>query len=118
MARLRRSRTTGVRDRHRTPGSLPQGARTTLRREDRLARRVADNVTSAHSTSDAHVGPRALRRNELERFVDLSSDLLSIGDTEYLKWVNPAYERAPGYTSQELLSRPFLDFIHPADRPH
>ena len=74
-------------------------------------------MTSAHSTSDRHVGPRALRRKELERFFDLS-DLLSIGDTEYLKWVNPAYERALGYTSQELLLRPFLDFIHPADRPH
>ena len=33
----------------------------------------------------------------------------------YYKRVNPAFEQTLGYPSEELLSRPFLDFIHPDD---
>ncbi len=55
-------------------------------------------------------------RKELERFFDLTSDLLYIGGPEYLRRVNPAFERTVGYTSGELLSRPFLGLIHPEDR--
>jgi two-component system cell cycle sensor histidine kinase/response regulator CckA len=33
-----------------------------------------------------------------------------------LKFVNPSICRVSGYTEQELLSRPFIEFIHPEDR--
>jgi PAS domain S-box-containing protein len=56
------------------------------------------------------------RRRELERFFDLSSDLLGIGRRPaYWKRVNRAFEWTFGYPCQELLSRSFLDFVHPAD---
>src|SRR6185503_6006488 len=52
-----------------------------------------------------------------EEIFDLSLDLLCIaGFDGYFKRVNPAFEEAFGYTSEELLSRPFLDFVHPDDR--
>jgi len=56
-------------------------------------------------------------RKELERFFDLSSDLMGVGalDGDF-KRVNPAFERTLGYSRQELLSRSLLDIIHPADR--
>ena len=55
-------------------------------------------------------------RKELERFFDLSSDLLGIGRRPaYWKRVNRAFERTFGHPTQELLSRSFLDFVHPAD---
>jgi PAS domain S-box-containing protein len=56
------------------------------------------------------------RRRALERFFDLSSDLICIADSVYLTRVNAAFERTLGYSPQDLLSRPFVDFIHPADR--
>ena len=33
----------------------------------------------------------------------------------YFKYLNPAWRSTLGYTSEELLTRPFLDFIHPDD---
>lgn len=55
-------------------------------------------------------------RRELERFFAVASDLLFIGDAERLTRVNPAFERALGYSSAELTARPLVEFIHPDDR--
>ena len=67
------------------------------------------------------VGRGVARRRRAEREVtqifDLSLDLLCIaGFDGHFKQVNPPFERTLGYTTQELLSRPFLDFVHPDDR--
>ena len=53
---------------------------------------------------------------ERNRILKLSYDLICIAGMDgYFKYVNPAWERTLGYTSEELLSKPFLDFIHPDD---
>jgi PAS domain S-box-containing protein len=62
-----------------------------------------------------------LRRREIERELErvftMSLDLLCIaGFDGYLKRVNPAWMRLFGFTEQELLSRPFIEFVHPDDR--
>jgi PAS domain S-box-containing protein len=52
-----------------------------------------------------------------ERFFLVSIDMLCILDfTGYFKRLNPAWERALGFSIQELMSRPFLEFVHPDDR--
>ena len=53
----------------------------------------------------------------LREFADLSLNLLCIAGTDgYFKYLNPAWETTFGYSREELLSRPYLDFVHPDDR--
>jgi PAS domain S-box-containing protein len=53
----------------------------------------------------------------LKRFFDVSPDLLCIFDVDgILRRTNPAFTDSLGWATDDLLSRPLLDFIHPDDR--
>jgi PAS domain S-box-containing protein len=60
---------------------------------------------------------RRCAQDERDSFFSLSLDLLAVMGTDgYLKRVSPSWERTLGWTSEELLSRPCLEFVHPDDR--
>ena len=51
------------------------------------------------------------------RFMNLSADMFCIaGFDRFFKSVNPSWEEALGFTSQELMAKPYTEFIHPDDR--
>lgn len=53
---------------------------------------------------------------ELDAFFTLSQDLLGIASTRgFLTRVNPSFQRILGYSDEEFLAGPFLDFVHPDD---
>ncbi|HXT24755.1 MAG TPA: response regulator [Candidatus Eisenbacteria bacterium] len=60
---------------------------------------------------------KAPEDKDLREFFALSLNLWCVAGTNgYFKRVNPAWETTLGYTTEELLARPYLDFVHPDDR--
>lgn len=58
----------------------------------------------------------AEKTEELDKFFSLNLDLLCIASNDgYFLRLNPEWEQALGYTAEELMARPYLDFIHPDD---
>ena len=73
-----------------------------------------------------HKGPSESRGNpshwlvnpeSLQSVLDAAPVLVAVAGLDgYYKYVNQAFERILGYSREESLSRPFLEFIHPEDR--
>ncbi len=56
-------------------------------------------------------------RDDLARFFEITPDLFCIADLAgYFRQVNANFVKILGHSETELLSRPFLDFVHPDDQ--
>jgi PAS domain S-box-containing protein len=54
---------------------------------------------------------------EQDQFFEVAIDMLCHLDFNgHFKRLNPAWERTLGFTREELMSRPFIEFVHPDDR--
>ena len=64
------------------------------------------------------VSARKTAELQLDRFFNLALDMLCIASNDgYFTRVNPAFCSALGWTAEELTKRPFMELVHPEDRP-
>lgn len=77
-----------------------------LDRQDELTRKRDEMGALAES-----------RLREFDDFFGMSSDILCIANLDgYFVRINPAMVSLLGYPEQDILKRPFLEFVHPDDR--
>jgi len=73
------------------------------------------------ATVGSQIGQFAERKRaeaDLATLFDTSPDLLCIAGVDgTFRRLNPAWEKTLGFTAAELMSRPYVDFVHPEDRP-
>jgi two-component system, sensor histidine kinase and response regulator len=86
----------------------------------RVVRDPDDELQEMLATVGSQLGQFAERKRaegELATFFQMSRDMMLIaGFDGTFRRVNPAWETTLGYASEELVSRRYLDFIHPDDR--
>lgn len=76
-------------------------------------RELRVNIDLALCRHGASLEARALE----DGFFATSIDMLCIlGFNGFFRRLNPAWERTLGFTLKELMSRPFIEFVHPDDR--
>lgn len=72
-----------------------------------LANEVVSQIVSRKKNAEKH---------KLEKMFDLSIDLICVvGSDGYFKKMNPAFTLTLGWTIDELLAKPIIDFVHPDD---
>lgn len=68
-------------------------------------------------TVEARLAQGIEAEEERDRLFNLSIDMLAVGGFDgFLEQVNPAWVRVLGWSRDDLMGRPLLDFVHPEDR--
>jgi PAS domain S-box-containing protein len=81
------------------------------------AEQRARELTRANAELQKEIAERQRAEEDRDRFFTLALDMLCIAGMDgYFKRLNPAWERTLGFSIEDLLAEPFLNFVHPDDR--
>jgi PAS domain S-box-containing protein len=73
-------------------------------------------LEAANRELEREISDRKRVEKERDNFFNLSPELLCITTFDgYFKYVNPAWKNTTGFTTEELLAKPYIEFIHPED---
>jgi PAS domain S-box-containing protein len=82
---------------------------------------ISRDITERKRIEDERKRAEAERQHieqERDRFLGVGSDLQVIaGNDGYFRWVSPTFERLLGWTTAEITTRPWTEFVHPDDIP-
>ncbi|HLF92467.1 MAG TPA: ATP-binding protein [Planctomycetota bacterium] len=86
-------------------------------RENRVRRFAEEAVRRVNGELEAANREIASTAAKVHAFFESSLDLAAVADMDgTFKKLNPSWERVLGWPQAELLSHPWLDFVHPDDR--
>jgi two-component system, sensor histidine kinase and response regulator len=90
------------------------------RRSAWFEQRLAGSETELAQTREklgSHAVVTARTTAQRDKIFEMAMDMICVAGTDgYFRRVNPAFTRTLGYSQEELVSRPFIDFVHPDDR--
>jgi PAS domain S-box-containing protein len=79
--------------------------------------RTVQLETGEHLMSCEDITERKRLEEERNRLFNLSIDMFCVtGFDGFLKQINPAWTRTLAWSEEELLTKPWIDFVHPDDR--
>ncbi|MEW6347705.1 MAG: PAS domain S-box protein [Thermodesulfobacteriota bacterium] len=88
---------------------------------DQLELRVRERTAELNAVNEEllhEIAERKTAEQQRDRLFNRSIDLLCVAGLDgFFKHVNPAWAITLGWTEEELLSRPWTEFVHPDDRP-
>ena len=87
-----------------------------MKNKNKTAKPPCENLGNMSGYFAAIMAGQGRADSIYEYFFNLSNDMFCIAGMDgFFRLVNPAFERILGFTKQELCSRPYREFIHPAD---